>query len=66
MNSIAQSTYPVTSAQLAEEMKHVDINEVTPWGGFTIITGVHFRDSPRPVAIIKGGPMDLILLSGGD
>lgn len=69
MNPIAPSLYAIDSAQLAEELKHIDITEKMQWWGSTIITGVHHRDSPRPVTIIKGGggsPMHLISLPCGD
>lgn len=69
MISTAPSLYAVDSIQLAEELKHIDITEKLKWCGSTIMTGVHRRDSPRPVTIIKGGgssPMHLISLPGGD
>mgnify|MGYP003382221173 CR=1 FL=1 len=69
MNSIAPSLYAVDSAQLAEELRHIDITSAVSWRGSTIMTGVHLRDSPRPVTIIRGGgssPMHLISLPCGD
>ncbi len=66
MNPIAPSLYAVDSTQLAEELQHVDITETIQWLGSTVITGVHHRDSPRPVTIIKCGPMHLISLPGCD
>jgi hypothetical protein len=69
MSPIAPSLYAVDSAQLADELKYVDITETMKWRGSTIMTGVHHRDSPRPVTIIKSGgssPMHLISLPGCD
>lgn len=68
MNSISPNLYAVDSAQLAEELQHVDITSTMPWCGFTIITGVHIRDGLRPVTIIKGhggSAMHMIALPGG-
>ena len=65
----APDLYPVTSAELAEELKCIDITGSMEWQGATIITGVHLRDGPRPVTIFKSNSandMNLIALPDSD
>lgn len=65
----APNLYAITSAQLAEEMKRIDVAETMEWFGSTVITGVCRGDDLRPVTIIKGkgrGAMHMMSIPGGD
>lgn len=65
----APHLHAITSAELAEELQYIDITGSMEWQGATIMTGVHFRDGPRPVTIIKSNGADamhLISLPCGD
>ena len=64
MNSKAPDLHAITAAQLAEEMKSIDVDSSYRWGAHTVITGVrHSGDEPQPVVIIKGGMSGMHLIA---
>ncbi len=66
MNTVAPTLYPVTDSQLKAELAFIDVTGTTDMFGVKITTGVHVRDSPRPVTIVSRGSMHIIALPGGD